>query len=427
MPIRFDNSMVWSKKHPDCFSSTGKQPKELLLRKEKEIRSMARASLDPLIMINGQGVVSFWNPAAERLFGYSEKEALGRCIHTLLAKSGDQKKAVEKMPEFARTGNGPVINNVRELQGRCRNGSLVDVELSVAAFEMDGKWFAVGVLRDVTERKKIRADLQKAWRKAEDANRQLSMELLSLSELQRSVLSAEPYISNNLSARGIFQPSGLAAGDYFDYFPLVGGGLRCVIADVSGHGARAAFIMSMVRTFFHLTTSQHISLSAVIQELNRQLIQTVGKHGDFVTLLAMDIDPVKGSIQYINAGHCPGFFREGEKITEIEATGPLLGIVETDYPHQDLECHDNWELLLYTDGCYECQVQGGGIFGYDSFKNLCASLLTRGDFAVAQLPLEVARAAPGIVGFDDDLTALHIVGTCGKNRTNHSCREHNER
>jgi sigma-B regulation protein RsbU (phosphoserine phosphatase) len=288
----------------------------------------------------------------------------------------------------------------------------LDVELSVAAFEVNGQWRAVGVLRDVTERKKNRKALQTAWQKAEEANRQLSMELLSLSELQQSMLPDKPYTTSCLSARGMYQPSGLAAGDYFDYLPLPGGALRCVIADVSGHGARAAFIMSMVRTFFHFAVNQKTPLSDMIEGLNRQLIQKIGKQGDFVTLLVADIDPEKGYIEYINAGHCPAFFKNGEKISEIQATSPLLGVVDTTFPHKRLEYRDKWEILMYTDGFYECRIQGGGLFGYDSFRDLCLTLLRGNELEVDQLPGEVARCAEGIVGFDDDLTALHVSGTC---------------
>lgn len=380
------------------------------MRREKEIRSMARASLDALIMINAAGVVDFWNPAAERLFGYSEKEARGRCVHTLLAAPEDQHLALEKMPEFARSGKGPVIDNVRELQARCRDGAIVDVELSVAAFEMDGKWHAVGVLRDVTERKKTYEALGNALREAEEASRQLSMELLSLSELQQSVLPQRAFTSRYLSARGLFQPSGLAAGDYFDYLPSPGGGLRCIVADASGHGARAAFIMSMVRTLFHLDANRNRPLSVTVEQLNRQLLHTVGKQGDFVTLMAVDISPEADCIQYINAGHCPGFFRDEGRMAEIGATGPLLGVTDGEYPHQALSCPGEWELLLYTDGFYECRVRDGDIFGYDPFRDLCFSLMARGRLDVDRLAREVAASATGIVGFEDDLTALHVAG-----------------
>lgn len=402
--------MVSSRMAPYSDEFADKYRKKSGTRREKEIQSMARASLDALVMINAEGVVDFWNPAAERLFGYSEKEAMGRCLHTLLAAPKDQHLALEKMPEFSRTGKGPVIDTVHELQARCRDGTLVDVELSVAAFELEGKWHAVGVLRDVTEKKKTREALGNALHKAEEASRQLSMELVSLSELQQSVLPAMAHTSRYVSARGLFQPSGLAAGDYFDYLPSPGGGLRCIVADASGHGARAAFIMSMVRTLFHLDENQNRPLSVMVEQLNRQLLQTVGKQGDFVTLATMDISPEADCIQYINAGHCPGFFRDEGGMTEIAATGPLLGVTGGDYPHQELTCSGEWEILLYTDGFYECRERDGDIFGYDLFKDLCFSLMGRGVLDVDRLPREVAASASGIVGFEDDLTALHVTG-----------------
>lgn len=209
---------------------------------------------------------------------------------------------------------------------------------------------------------------------------------------------------------GVYQPSGLAGGDYFDYLSLAGEGLRCVIGDVSGHGARAAFVMAMVRTVFHFQEYQELALPLLLQRLNTKIMQTVGAEGDFVTLFAADIQPLQGRLEYVNAGHCPGFFQDQAGRKELEPTSPLLGVLEDEFQSESMQLHGDWELLLYTDGCYECRLQNGNIFGYEPFWEICFKLISQGVLDLQALPHEVAKAAPELVGFNDDLTSLHVSG-----------------
>jgi len=54
-------------------------------------------------------------------------------------------------------------------------------------------------------------------------------------------------------------------------------------------------------------------------------MQTVGDMGDFVTLMAVDVDPEKNRLEYVNARHCPAFLRDGQDLQEIKPTASLLG------------------------------------------------------------------------------------------------------
>lgn len=167
-----------------------KKYEEAILRKEKEIRSMTQASLDALIMIDSAGVITFWNRAAERLFGYSEEESLGSNIHDLVATEPDRLEAEQGMQEFASSGHGLVVDNVMEFTARRKDGTLIEVERSVAAFEMDGKWHAVGSVRDIADRKKAREAMEKARDAAEAANRSKSEFLANMSHEIRTPMNA---------------------------------------------------------------------------------------------------------------------------------------------------------------------------------------------------------------------------------------------
>lgn len=251
-------------------------------------------------------------------------------------------------------------------------------------------------------------ELLQARRHEEEATRKISREVESMYELQRSIMPADSYQSDNLTVSGLYIPSGISSGDYFDYIPLESGGVRCVVADVSGHGARASFIMAMVRTIFHFDDYRNLPLTVLAERLNRQLIQTVGNDGDFVTMFAIDIMPDDDLAAYINAGHCPGFLYNSEGFREIEPTAPLLGFSDEDIPETLLFLGGAYKLLLYTDGLYECTVKGAEIFGYDRFRDLCQVLLSGNKFDLKSLPGVVAGSASDIVGFDDDLTALYV-------------------
>lgn len=135
---------------------TSRKLAETALREsEEKLLAMSVSSYDGLIMIDEQDTIMFWNDAAERLFGYSRQEAIGRKMHPLIAQPEDQAKAYQGMPHFALTGTGPTVGTIQELTAVRKNGETFPVELSVSSFRMRGKWFAVSSVRDISERRKI--------------------------------------------------------------------------------------------------------------------------------------------------------------------------------------------------------------------------------------------------------------------------------
>jgi PAS domain S-box-containing protein len=134
-------------------------------RKEAEatiqkIDAMSQAVNDALIMIDGRGKVLFWNQAAEKLFGYSAAEAMGRDFHEIATQDEVREKALAGVKTFAETGQGPLFGAARETTAVNRAGMTFPVEINLSPFRLDGKWFAVGTVRDITERKQAEKDLK---------------------------------------------------------------------------------------------------------------------------------------------------------------------------------------------------------------------------------------------------------------------------
>jgi len=125
-----------------------------LAESEEKVRAMSEASQDGMVMIDDQGRVAFWNRAAERIFGHSRQEMLGQKLHSVVAMEEDAGKAREGFPDFSRTGAGAVVGVLTERNARRKDGSIFPAELSVAAFRLQDRWWAVGTVRDITERKR---------------------------------------------------------------------------------------------------------------------------------------------------------------------------------------------------------------------------------------------------------------------------------
>lgn len=122
--------------------------------REGMLRAISEASLDAIVVIGEDDAIVQWNPAAERLFGYSFKEAEGRSLHALIARTEDAERSRSGLAHFASCGTGPAVDAVQEMTAVRKSGEEFSVELSVASFLRGDKWYAVGTMRDITERKR---------------------------------------------------------------------------------------------------------------------------------------------------------------------------------------------------------------------------------------------------------------------------------
>ncbi len=130
-----------------------KEAEVALKESEERFRAISESAQDAIVMINEKGMVSFWNRAAETVFGYSKQEAMGRDLHELIAPKRYLEKYKKTFRIFRETGKGIAVNKILELDAKRKDGTEFPVELSLSAIQIKGKWHAVGIIRDITERK----------------------------------------------------------------------------------------------------------------------------------------------------------------------------------------------------------------------------------------------------------------------------------
>ena len=134
---------------------------DALVAEQYKFKAMADASYDAFIMIDSNDTILFWSAAAERLFGWTAEEALGKKVHILITPPQYRDGAMKGLEQFRRTGTGMVMNSVMEFRALRKDGSSFPVERSVSAFKIGNEYYAVGHLRDITDRKLTEKKLER--------------------------------------------------------------------------------------------------------------------------------------------------------------------------------------------------------------------------------------------------------------------------
>lgn len=135
------------------------QAETALRASESKLAAVANASLDAIVMVDSLAQVAFWNPAAERVFGYTAEEALARSLLDLIVPEPMVERMRTGFSKFAWSGQGSLVGRSFEATAVRKDGTEFPLEISIGAVEMGDQWWAVGTMRDITDRKQNEARL----------------------------------------------------------------------------------------------------------------------------------------------------------------------------------------------------------------------------------------------------------------------------
>ncbi|MGV1098858.1 PAS domain S-box protein [Thiovibrio sp. JS02] len=199
-----------------------------LQERSEMIASIAAAALSAIIMIDDQGLISFWNKAAENIFGWNRGEVLGEDLHRLVAGNENRRQFLANFDQFRQTGTGPAMGRQVELTAVRKNGEKFPVEVSLSAIRIKGKWHAVGIVNDISERKEAQKSILIARDDAEAANRAKSDFLARMSHEIRTPMNAIIGLSE-LALEMDLSPK---LRDYLGKISSSGKNLLCIINDI---------------------------------------------------------------------------------------------------------------------------------------------------------------------------------------------------
>jgi len=158
------------------------QASQALRESELFLSSITCSAHDAILTMDSAGLVSYWNPAAEHIFGYTEAEAIGQNLHSLLAPPRFQAAPQAAFPTFIQTGQGAAVGKTLDLAARRKDGQEITVQLSLSAIQINSDWHAVGILRDITDRKRMESELSVAHQDLEKKVQERTLELATVNE-----------------------------------------------------------------------------------------------------------------------------------------------------------------------------------------------------------------------------------------------------
>jgi PAS domain S-box-containing protein len=140
---------------------TERQQRERQLQESEErLRGVVDTVVDGIILIDEGGKVTDFNPAAEKIFGYAAAEVIGQNVRMLMPEPYHSEHD-GYIGGFLSTGKKKIIGIGREVRGRCKDGSVFPMELSVSEMRLEERVMFTGVVRDITERKRAEEELGK--------------------------------------------------------------------------------------------------------------------------------------------------------------------------------------------------------------------------------------------------------------------------
>jgi len=144
-----------------------KKIEEALRDSEERFRAITSSAKDAIIMTDNEGKVSYWNSAAERMFGYTKKEAVGKEMYKLIVPKRFHEGFLTGFANFKKIGQSDLAGKPFELWAVRKDGREFQVELSVSALLAKGKKYVVGIVREITERKKAERAIRESQKKFE--------------------------------------------------------------------------------------------------------------------------------------------------------------------------------------------------------------------------------------------------------------------
>lgn len=164
-----------------------KESDQKLRDSEERFRAITESVSDAIVSANSDGNIILFNQGASRLFGFSSTEALGKPLTIIMPQefTAAHKKGLQN---YVKTKKAKVIGHgAIELQGKRKDGSVFPVELTLSKWESGGKLFFTGIMRDVTERRKIEDTVSQRTQELEKFNALMIGRELKMTELKREI------------------------------------------------------------------------------------------------------------------------------------------------------------------------------------------------------------------------------------------------
>jgi serine phosphatase RsbU (regulator of sigma subunit) len=236
-------------------------------------------------------------------------------------------------------------------------------------------------------------------------NRRLQEEVRLAAEVQAGLLPQTTPALPGWSLGAVSRPCHAMGGDYFDW-ELGAGGLRLALADVSGKGAAAALLMAAVRALVRSRWDEP-DLARAAGLISRSVFDNVPA-SRYATAFLARLDPLRGRLRYVNAGHQPPLVvRAGGAVETLASGGFPLGLLESGaYRAGEVTLAPGDTLLIFSDGVCEARNPAGAELGVERLVEWVRAGTALDASALARNIEQALDQYSGTAPADDDRTLL---------------------
>ena len=303
------------------------------------LAAIVESSEDAVISKTLDGTITSWNSAAERLYGYTSEEAVGRSIEMLIPQSG-----INDIPDLLnRVARGERIAH-HDARRQTKDGCLLDVALTMSpVLSVRGAIIGASVIaHDVTELRRLQEERDRL-------HAELETEIVQAADVQSQLLPQVTPDIHGYEFAAICLPARHVGGDYYDWL-VTDETVRLSLGDVMGKGMPAALLMASTRS--SLRSLAHLSLDQAVTAANSALAPDLRSSDGFVTLFHAELWPATGNITFVDAGHGLAFVQQQDGTPRmLRERGLPLGILpDATYVQGATRLDPGETLVVFSDG-----------------------------------------------------------------------------
>ncbi len=224
-----------------------RQAEQTLRDSEARKSAILDAALDSIISMDHTGAITEFNPAAERTFGYSRADAIGRSLAELLIPASLRQKHLDGLRRYLATGTGPILGRRIEIQAIRAGGLEFPVELTVVPTRSDGPPTFTAYIRDISERQRTAQALQLSEDAGARAARVAEQQSAHRERAEAALRRTEEQLRQSQKMEAIGTLSGSIAHDFNNLLSVILGYSALLIQDLQAADPIRADLEQIVR------------------------------------------------------------------------------------------------------------------------------------------------------------------------------------